>query len=81
MAKSQHAPRYRHLPALLRRLREEADLTQRELATQLRVTHVWVHKSEIGERRVDVAEFMDWSAACGVDPGEAFAELRQQRGV
>ena len=30
MAKSQHAPRYRHLPALLRRWRKEAELTQRE---------------------------------------------------
>ena len=81
MSKSQHAPRYRYLPALLRRLREEAELTQRELATKLRVTHVWVHKSEIGERRVDVTEFMDWTAACGVDPSDAFAELRRHRSV
>lgn len=27
-----------------------------------------VHKSETGERRVDVAEFVDWCVACGVDP-------------
>ena len=81
MAKAQHAQRYRHLPAMLRRLREEVDLTQRGLAAKLRVTHVWVHKSEIGERRVDITEFIDWCAACGVDPGEAFAELRRHRGV
>jgi len=81
MAKSQHAPRYRHLPAMLRRLREEADMTQRDLAAKLRVNHVWVHKSEIGERRVDVTEFLDWCVACGVDPGEAFAELRRHRSV
>ena len=81
MAKSQHAPRYRHLPAMLRRLREEADMTQRDLAAKLRVNHVWVHKSEIGERRVDVTEFLDWCVACGVDPGEAFGELRRHRSV
>jgi transcriptional regulator with XRE-family HTH domain len=81
MAKSQHAPRYRNLPAMLRRWREEAELTQRELAAKLRVTHVWVHKSEIGERRVDITEFMDWTLACGVDPSQAFAELRRHRGV
>ena len=81
MAKSQHAPRYRHLPSLLRRLREEAELTQRTLAAKLRVTHVWVHKSEIGERRVDITEFIDWCLACKIDPAQAFAELRRHRGI
>lgn len=79
MAKSQHAPRYRHLPAMLRRLREEAGMTQRALAAKLQVTHVWVHKSEIGERRVDVTEFLDWCVACEVDPEAVFSDLRQQR--
>ena len=81
MAKAQHATRYRYLPAMLRRMREEADLTQRDLGKKLRVTHVFVHKSEIGERRVDITEFMDWCSACGVNPEEAFRSLRQQRGV
>jgi transcriptional regulator with XRE-family HTH domain len=81
MAKAQHAPRYRHLPAMLRRLREEAGLTQRELAAKLQTTHIFVHKSEIGERRVDITEFIDWTVACGVDPAQAFAELRRHRGV
>ena len=81
MAKSQQAPRYRNLPAMLRRWREEAGLTQRDLAAKLRVTHVWVHKSEIGERRVDICEFLDWVVACGVDPAAAFTELRRHRNV
>ena len=81
MAKAQHAPRYRYLPAMLRRFRQEADLTQRDLAAKLQVTHVWVHKSEIGERRVDITEFLDWCAACGIDPTKAFTELRRHRGV
>lgn len=78
MAKSQHAPRYRHLPAMLRRMREEAGMTQRALAAKLRVNHVWVHKSEIGERRVDIAEFLDWCIACDVDPTTALSQLRRQ---
>lgn len=81
MAKAQHAARYRPLPPLLRRLRESAGLTQRQLAAQLRVTHVAVHKSETGERRVDVAEFIDWCLACGADPDVAFRSLRRLRGV
>jgi transcriptional regulator with XRE-family HTH domain len=81
MAKAQHAHRYRMLPALLRRLREDAGLTQRDLAARLRVTHVAVHRSEAGDRRVDVAEFMDWCLACGADPEQAFHTLRHARGL
>jgi transcriptional regulator with XRE-family HTH domain len=81
MAKAQHARRYRLLPALLRKMRVDASLTQRDLAAKLGGNHVFVHKSETGERRVDVSEFMDWCLACGVDPNEAFRALRQLRGV
>ena len=79
MAKAQHAPRYRHLPGFLRHMREEAGLTQRALAAKLKVTHVFVHKSEIGDRRVDIAEFIDWCEACGQDPDKAFRLLRDRR--
>lgn len=81
MAKSQHAHRYRRLPAFLRQLRESAGLTQRDLAKKLGVTHVFIHKSEVGDRRVDVAEFMDWCLNCGIDPEEAFRQLRKTRGL
>jgi transcriptional regulator with XRE-family HTH domain len=81
MAKAQHASRYRHLPGMLRKMRQAATLTQRDLAKKLRVSHVFVHKSEIGERRVDITEFMDWCLACGIDPQKAFAALRQRRNL
>ena len=81
MAKAQHARRYRPLPPLLRLLRVQADLTQRELAARLKVSHVFVHKSEVGERRVDVTEFLDWCLACNVDPLRTLGELRKQRGI
>ena len=78
MAKAQHAHRYRHLPAFLRRMRQDAGLTQRDLAERLGVTHVFVHKCEVAERRVDVTEFIDWCVACGVDADKAFRDLRRQ---
>lgn len=81
MAKAQHARRYRQLPGLLRQLRADAALTQRQLAGRLGIAHVAVHKSETGDRRVDVAEFMDWCLACGVDPADALATLRKLRGI
>jgi transcriptional regulator with XRE-family HTH domain len=81
MAKAQHAPRYRCLPALLRSMRQEAHFTQRELAAKLKVSHVFVHKSEIGERRVDITEFMDWCIACGKDVDTEFRRLRSLRRI
>jgi transcriptional regulator with XRE-family HTH domain len=80
MAKSLQAQRYRQLPPMLREMREAAALTQRELAKRLHMSHTMVHNSETAERRVDVAEFADWAAACGLDPLEAFgAFLRRRR--
>ena len=79
MAKAQHAARYRRLPDLLRRMREEAPLTQQALAAKLSVGHAWVYKSETGDRRIDLAEFCDWAKACGVDPLEAVAEFLGRR--
>jgi transcriptional regulator with XRE-family HTH domain len=76
MPKSQHQPRYRILPPFLRSMREKAGLTQRALARKLRTSQPWVHKSEIGERRVDITEFNDWCIACGCDPEQAFHRIR-----
>ncbi|MBC7819995.1 MAG: helix-turn-helix transcriptional regulator [Planctomycetaceae bacterium] len=75
MAKSQHATSYRAVPVLLRELREQAKLTQRDLASRVRRSQPWVHKSELGERRVDISEFLIWCVACDVDPEEAFRRL------
>jgi len=75
MAKAQHAPSYRNLPKLLRAMREDAGLTQRGLAGRVRRSQPWVHKTELGERRMDVTEFLEWCLACGVDAEEAFRRL------
>ena len=52
-------------------MREEAGLTQRSLAIKLKMHASMVHRSEIGDRRIDPVEFAAWCRACGVDPGEA----------
>ncbi|MGC9260296.1 MAG: helix-turn-helix domain-containing protein, partial [Phycisphaerae bacterium] len=58
-------------------MRQEANFTQRELASKLKTSHVFVHKSEIGERRVDITEFLDWCIACGKNPEKEFRRLRR----
>ena len=75
MSKSQHATGYRSLLKLLREMREAAGLTQRGMAEKVRRPQPWVHKSERGERRLDVNEFLIWCEACGVDPKDAFARF------
>ena len=67
------------VPDLLRELREEAGLTQRDLGELLNVPHQWVHKCETGSRRVDIAEFCDWCEGCGVDPSKVIADWRTTR--
>ena len=81
MAKAQHATRYRPLPPLPRRMRQSSRLTQRQLASKLRMSNVAVHKSETGDRRVDLAEFVDWCIACGADPVESVKAFCRMRGV
>ena len=81
MPKSLQATRYSQLPGFMREMRQKANLTQRELAKELGINHTMVHNSETSERRVDVAEFVDWATACGLDPVVAFKEfLKRRRG-
>jgi len=67
MEKSTHSAEYAALRAELKRAREGASLSQRDLAQRLSVPHSWVAKVESGERRIDVVEFAWFLAACGAD--------------
>jgi transcriptional regulator with XRE-family HTH domain len=77
-SKALQTRRYRAFLARLRQAREEADLTQVEVARRLGRPQTWVSKCELGERRVDFVELEDWAAACG-KPLDWFA-TRARRG-
>ena len=77
MAKAQHAIRYQPLPKLLRAMREEAQLTQRDLGKRLRKPQSWIYNCETGNRRVDVTEFVVWTRACRLEPARAFERVLQ----
>ncbi len=53
--------RYLHFLKRLRQAREEAGMTQTEVAEKLRVPYSFVSKCERGERRVDAVEFFDFA--------------------
>jgi transcriptional regulator with XRE-family HTH domain len=60
---------------LLASTREQAGLTQRDLASRLRRPHSFIGRIEAGERRVDVVEFIEIAKVLGVDPETLFAKL------
>jgi transcriptional regulator with XRE-family HTH domain len=79
MTRSTHSKEYRALLAQIRTARENAGLSQRALASALKVPPSWVAKVEAGERRIDLVEFYWLIKACGRDPfstcQQLFAEL------
>lgn len=75
MAKAQFAAAYRHIPKFLRKLRENAGLTQRALGERLDKPQSFIHNCEIGARRVDLPEFARWTRACEVEPLEAVKQF------
>lgn len=56
---------------MLRAARQQAGLTQEDMAAQLRMTQSLVSKCERGERRLDIVELRAWCLALGL-PLEEF---------
>ena len=76
--KAQHSSKYQLLPGFLRRLREEAELTQRDLGKRMKKPQSWIYNCETANRRVDVTEFIDWAKCCGIGPADAFSRFLQK---
>jgi transcriptional regulator with XRE-family HTH domain len=56
-------------------MREQAGMTQTDLAASIGVGQSFVSKIERGERYVDVSLYVDWCRACGVEPHLALRKL------
>jgi len=72
-----YSPHYARFRALLRRMREEAGLTQSQLAAKLGKPQTFVSKSELGERRVDFLEALNMCSACGTTGAEFIVRLEK----
>jgi transcriptional regulator with XRE-family HTH domain len=75
VAKSIYSKRYRQFLDLLIQARKEADLTQVEVASRLDRPQSFVSKSENGERRLDVVEFLDVAKAIDFDAVKLLRKL------
>lgn len=62
------SPMYQRLLRVLIALREEKEITGRQLGKRLKKSHSFVNKVESGERRLDVAEFVAYCRALRIDP-------------
>jgi len=77
MEKSQHSARYRRLVEALRQAREDAGLTQQQVADRLELYASFVSKVESGERRLDVVELAAFCEAYGI----SLVDLLRQAGL
>jgi hypothetical protein len=76
--KTIHSQQGERVREALVRLRQNARLTQRQLARKLRREHSLISRLELGERRVDVVEFFWICQACGADPARTASGLMRQ---
>ncbi len=77
MRKSVFTREYRVLLDLLLAARENAGLTQAQLAKRLRQSQSWVSKCERGERRIDVIELRDMCRVLQTTLPEFIEELEE----
>ena len=59
----------------LKGIREKAGISQRELSRRLNREHTFISKCELGERRVDIAEFYWICKTCGGSPEKELKKL------
>lgn len=74
--KTIYSPGYERIVALLRQTRTDAGLSQAELARRLERPRTFVTKCELGERRLDLLEWLEFCRACGVEPAVFLAQLK-----
>lgn len=73
--KQLHSRRHNKLRTILREARGAAGLTQQELADRLKRSDNFVSYVELGDRMLDVLEFIEYVEALGADPRKLFAKL------
>ena len=80
MEKSIHSAGYVVFLKVLREAREQAGLTQVQLARNIRETQTFVSKCERGERRIDVVELRTFCRAFGLSLKQFVSALERAMG-
>ena len=80
MQKSIHTVQHAQLRVLLREARQEAGLTQMQLAERLDILQAVVSNVERGERRLDLVELCEYCDALGIELSEFVTKFQQACG-
>ena len=75
MRKSINSPEHTRLIRWLKNQRLHQELTMRQLAERLGVSHSFIGKIEQGERRLDVAEYLQYCEALAVNPSDGIKAM------
>jgi len=75
MQKTIFSDRQKILLQWLKSKRRGCELTQRRLAEILAVQQSWIAKIELGERRLDVIEYVELCEAMKIDPMEGLQKI------
>jgi transcriptional regulator with XRE-family HTH domain len=78
IVKSVHSEGQKAFRELMTKARNDADLTQHDVARRLKTHQSFVAKYEGGERRIDVTEFVTIARAVGADPVRLLKALMQR---
>jgi transcriptional regulator with XRE-family HTH domain len=73
--KQRYSRRHNKLRTVLREARLEAGLTQQQLADRLKRSDNFVSYVEVGDRMLDVLEFIEYCKALRMDPRDAIDRL------
>ena len=75
MPKGIHNDRYRTLIERLISARKAAEMSQATLAAKLGKPQQFVSRYELGERRLDIVEFIDVAKAVGLEAVQELAKI------
>lgn len=75
--KTLRSRRHRAFCATLVTARKALKLSQHDVAARLKTSQTVIARIEIGERRVDVVEFIDLARVLHLDPREVLTQLMQ----
>ena len=79
MKKTIHSVEYTALLKLLRQKRQDAGLTQLQLARALKTSQSFIGKCERGERRIDVLELQAFCRVLGIELQAFMVELQKRQ--
>ena len=75
MSRTFASPRHKALVAFIKKKRDDADLTQAEVARRIGRYQSFIATLERGQKRIDAVELVEIAEAIGFDPREAIKTI------